>query len=200
MTNAEQVVLNRLNADNWAELYRCRWSQPDAERVVPQLERLLKSEDLQIKNEALRALFRIGPSAVSAAAAVAKLIGSGGDPLTKQLAVLTLGQIAHKVPSLCVHPLASALSDPSCCQDAMRTLAIIGSKATDALERVLQRYNDPNAKIRKATVVTAAAIDATHPEVMRLMRKASSDRSKIVREAVAKCSRKGKKGTERIRL
>jgi len=189
MTIAEQAVLNRVNADNWAELYRCRWSQTDAERVVPQLERLLESEDLEIKNEALRALFRIGPSAVSAASEVAKLIGSA-DPITKQLAVLTLGQIAHKMPSLCVEPLASVLSDPLCCQDAMRTLAFIGSKATDALERVLQRFSDPNAKIRKAAVVTAVAIDATHPEVMRLISKASSDRSKIVREAAAKCSRK----------
>ena len=36
MSIAEQAILDRVNADNWALLYRCRWSKPDAEHVVPQ--------------------------------------------------------------------------------------------------------------------------------------------------------------------
>lgn len=37
MSAEEQAILYLVNADNWAELYRCRWSAPDADRVVPQL-------------------------------------------------------------------------------------------------------------------------------------------------------------------
>ena len=175
-----------MNADNWAMLYRCRWSNADAERVVPQLAELLNSDNIQIANEALRALFRIGTPAVSAAPEVVKLTQSR-NPITKQLSVLTLGQIAHQVPSLCVGPLALALTDPICCRDALRALAFIGSEACEVLEHVKHLFNDPNAKIRKAALVTAAAIGGKDPEIVGFLRGATGDRSKIVREAASKC-------------
>jgi HEAT repeat protein len=191
MSLAEQAILDRLNADNWAVLYRCRWSKPEAEQVVPQLERLLDSEDRQITDEALRGLFRIGTPAVSAASRVASLIQSQ-EPITRQLAVLTLGQIAHKVPSLCVEPLASVLSDPLCCRDSMRSLAFIGRAALASIDRVQQRFNDRDAKIRKDALLTAAAIDSMHPGTIELIGKASKDRSKVVRDAATKCAQKNK--------
>ena len=110
MSADEQAVLDRVNAENWAELYRCRWSTPDAQRVVPQMVQLLRSDDPEVVDEALRALFRIGTAAISAAEPVARLTQSDS-PITKKLAVLTLGQIAHTVPELCVEPLASVLTD-----------------------------------------------------------------------------------------
>ena len=191
MSNTEQAILDRLNADNWAVLYRCRWSKLEAEQVVPQLETLLDSEDREIRDEALRGLFRIGTSAVSAASRVASLIESQ-DPITRQLAVLTLGQIAFEVPDLCVEPLASVLSDPLCCRDAMRSLAIIGRNALSAIERVQERFNDRDAKIRMAALLTATAIDSTHPGTIELIDEASKDRSKVIRDAAAKCKQKVK--------
>lgn len=193
MSIAERAILDRLNADNWAVLYRCRWSKPEAEQVVPQLEKLLDSEDCQIVDEALRGLFRIGTPAVSAASRVASLIQSQ-EPITRQLAVLTLGQIAHKVPGLCVEPLASVLSDPLCCRDAMRSLAFIGRNALAVIERVHQRFDDRDAKIRKAALVTATAIDCTHPGTINLIDKALKDPSKVVRDAANKCVQKVKTG------
>jgi HEAT repeat protein len=193
MSNVEQAILDRLNADNWAALYRCRWSRPDAEQVIPQLEELLKSQDPLIIDEALRGLFRIGTPAVAAASSVATLIDSPA-PITRHMAVLTLGSIAHEVPELCVEPLASVLSDPLCCKDAMRTLAFIGRDALSAIERVHQRFCDPDAKIRKAVVLTAAAIGATHPGTIELLSRASTDRSKVVRDAAARCLKKGEAG------
>ena len=68
-------------------------------------------------------------------------------PITKQLAVLTLGQIAHTVPALCVEPLTSALTDPMCCRDALRILAFIGPKAETALERALPLFKNTDAKV-----------------------------------------------------
>jgi hypothetical protein len=185
MSTDEQDILDRVNADNWAGLYRCRWSVPDAERIVPQLAHLLESDDSQIIDEALRALFRIGTAAVSATVPVARLTQSQV-PITKQLAVLTLGQIAHTVPALCVAPLASVLTDPMCCRDAMRVLAFIGPEAETALDRVLPLFKDTDAKIRKAAVVAAASINADHPDVIEILRLAANDRSKIVREAAGK--------------
>lgn len=188
MSADDQAILDRVNADNWSELYRCRWSSADAERVVPQLVQLLRSGDSQIIDEALRALYRIGTAAILAAEPVAKLTQSQS-PITKQLAVLSLGQIAHTVPALCVEPLASVLTDPLCCRDAMRGLAFVGPKAESALDRVLPLFKDTDAKVRKAVVVTAASINADHPGVMEILRLASKDRSKIVREAAVKSLR-----------
>ncbi len=185
MSAAEQAILDRVNADNWAVLYRCRWSKPDAEHVVPDLAQLLESESPQITQEALRALFRIGTPAVSAAPHVARLTRSL-DHMTKHLAVLTLGQIAHTNPGLCVEPLASALNDPICCRDALRALAFIGLEANRALDRVKPLISDPDTKVRKAAVVTAAAINVSDPDVIKLLRRASADRSKVVREAAGK--------------
>ena len=185
MSADEQAILDRVNAENWAELYRCRWSAPDAERIVPQLVPLLRSDDPLIIDETLRALFRIGTPAISAGESVARLTQSSS-PITKQLAVLTLGQIAHPVPELCVEPLASVLTDPLCCRNALRVLAFVGSKAEAALDRVLLLFRDTNAKVRKAVVVTATSIKSDHPEVMEILHLASKDRSKIVREAAVK--------------
>jgi HEAT repeat protein len=185
MSADDQAILDRVNSENWAELYRCRWSTPDAERVVPQLVQLLRSDDPQIVDEALRALFRVGTAAISAAEPVARLTQSDS-PITKQLAVLTLGQIAHTVPELCVEPLASVLTDSLCCRDAMRVLAFVGSKAETALDRVLPLFRDTDAKVRKAALITAASIKPDHPDVMEILHLASKDRSKIVRDAALK--------------
>ena len=193
MSIAEQAILDRLNADNSAVLYRCRWSKPEAEQVVPQLEELLDSENHQIANEALRGLFRIGTPAASAAARVVSLIQSR-EPITRRLAVQTLGSIAHKVPDICVEPLASVLSDPLCCQDAMRSLAFIGRNALAAIQRVHQQFDDRDAKIRKAALLTATAIDPTHPGTIELLDKATTDRSKVIRDAAAKCANNAKTG------
>lgn len=182
MSAEERVILDRINANNWAELYRCRWSAPDADRVVPQLIRMLEGDDIQFVDEALRALFRIGTAGVSAAGPVAKLTQSVF-PITKELAVLTLGQIGQTVPALCIEPVASVLTDPKCCHGALRILAFMGRKADVALDRVLPLFQHGDAKIRKAVVVAAASINASHPGTLRILRLASQDRSKIVREA-----------------
>lgn len=185
MSAEEKAILDRVNADDWAELYRCRWSAVDADRVIPQLVRMLESEDSQIIDEALRALFRIGTAAVSVAGPVAKLTQSV-IPVTKQLAVLTLGQIAHIAPSQCVEPLASVLTDPMCSRDALRVLAFIGPEAETALDRVLLLFENTDAKVRKAVVAAATSINAHHPDVVKILSLASDDRSKIVREAAGK--------------
>lgn len=193
MTIDEQAIIDEVNADNWAMLYRCRWSRPDADRVVPQLAKLLDSTAPQIRHESLRALFRIGTPAAPAARRVAELTRSK-DSMTKRLAVLTLGQIAHTQPNVCVDPLASTLNDPECCRDALRALAFIGSEAKTAINQVKQLFDSADAKVRKAAVVAAAEIDASNPEIITLLQKATTDRSKIVRDAASKCLQTAENG------
>lgn len=187
MTADEQAILDQLNADQHAVLYRCRWSAPDAKVVVPQLTALLSSKEGEIVDEALRALFRIGTPAEHAACEVAALVDSPA-PITRRLAVQTLGQIAHHKPELCVQPVAAALSDEWCCRDAMRVLAFIGTPAHGALRDVARLYTSRDAKVRKAAIVTAAAIGAARKETVELLNNALHDHSKIVREAAKRAA------------
>ena len=193
MTTDEQAILDEVNANNWAILYRCRWSQPDADRVVPQLAKLLDSTAPQITHESLRAIFRIGTPAAPVAPRVIELIRSK-DSITKRLAVLALGQIAHTIPNVCVEPLASTLSDPECCRDALRALAFIGGEAKSAINQVQTLITSTDAKVRKAALITAAEIDASNPEIIALLQKATTDRSKTVRDAANKCLQTAESG------
>ncbi|WDI42599.1 HEAT repeat domain-containing protein [Bremerella sp. P1] len=186
MTQEEQATIDRFNADNWAMLYRCRWSPEDADQVVPQLLELLKSKDPEIQQESLRALFRIGTPAAPAANQVAELTCSNV-PMTKRLAVLAIGQIAYELPEVCVGPVAATLSDPECCRDALRILKYIGEAAAGALDKVKPLLSNPDAKVRRDAVKALAKMNAADPQVIDLIREATNDGSKIVREASSKC-------------
>ncbi len=72
----------------------------------------------------------------------------------------------------------------------MRSLAFIGQNALAAIERVHERFDDRDAKIRKAALLTATAIDSTHPGTIELIGMAAKDGSKVVRDAATKCSQK----------
>ena len=185
MSVDELAILNRVNADNRAELYRCRCSKTDVERLVPELRELLKSQSVEIVREGLRALYCIGTPANSLASQVAALIQSS-DPLTKRLAVLTLGAIAYTIPNISVEPIASTLNDQLCCRDALRILELIRLPAHQSLDRIKPLFFDPDAKVRKAAVETASAINLSDSDVHRLLCEATMDRSKIVRDAASK--------------
>lgn len=188
MTKQERAILKRFNAHDSEILYRCRWSQADADEVVPQLIDLLDSTDPLIQHEALRALFTIGTPGAPAADRVAELTRSA-DEMAKRLAVLALGQIAYTMPDVCVEPVAETLSDPACCRDALRILAYIGPAASGAIDRVKPLFSNADAKVRKDAVKAAANMSPTDPEVLNLLHQATNDRSKIVREAASKCLR-----------
>lgn len=184
METASEFI-KALMADNGAALYRCRWSEDDARRVVPRLTQILSDDDPLLVDEALRALFTIGTPAVAAAGRVAPLIDSE-HRITRQLATLTLGQIAHKKPGLCIGPITAALDRDECRHDALRILKFLGHSARSSLVKVASYYDRPDAKTRRLAAVAAIAIDAESEVARQLVARASSDRSKAVRTAVQK--------------
>ena len=187
MESASEFIA-KVMADNLAVLYRCRWSDDDAQRVVPRLTEILSDNDPGVVDEALRALFKIGTPAVAAASRVAPLIDSE-HRITRQLATLALGQIAHKEPGLCVGPVTAALDRDECRHDALRILKFLGHAAKSSIVKVVSYYDSPDAKTRRLAAVTAIAIDAESEVVQQLAATAASDRSKAVRTAVQKAMR-----------
>ena len=107
-------------------------------------------------------------------------------PNHKAVGVLTLGQVAHKKPELCVPAATSALRDDDRCRDAMRILAFIGPSARSALPPVIEKFSHSDATVRKAALITAIAIAPHERAVMDLVNAAASDRSKIVRAVAEK--------------
>ena len=184
MKSASEFIADVM-ADNCAVLYRCRWSDVDAQRVVPRLTQILSDNDPAVVDEALRALFTIGTPAVAAASRVAPLIDSE-HRITRQLATLALGQIAHKEPDLCVGPVTGALDRDECRHDALRILKFLGYAARSSIVKVASYYDSPDAKTRRLAAVTAIAIDAKSEVVQELATRVESDRSKAVRTAVQK--------------
>jgi hypothetical protein len=180
-------ILSGLAVDNRALLYRCRWSQDDADRIIPQLIHILYDHDDTIVHEALRSLFTIGAPAARASASVIPLTTSTNQ-MTRQLAVLTLGQIAHHEPDVCVSPIAKTLQDPECRHDALRILAFIGGGAREALSDVIACYESADAKTRKLALKGALSIDSDSTATHGLIEKAKRDRSKIVRDVISKMS------------
>jgi len=174
-----------VNRDNRCMLYKCRWSSDEANRIVPELIRVLSDEDHLLVDESLRALFVIGTPAVAAACHVVPLISSSF-PITRQLAVLALGQIAHKRPEICVEPMTKALDRDDVSQNALRILAFLGGKATIALPAIVEKYRSEDAKTRKMVVTAVAAIDAYSEMVRQLFANAKTDCSKLVRAAADK--------------
>jgi HEAT repeat protein len=180
--NAHARFLASLNGKQREVLDRCRWSKKDADRIVPRLTQILSCDDRLLVDDALRALFDIGTPAVQAASQVIPLVVSK-HPITRQLAVITLGQIAHTRPKTCLQPLIGALDDDACRNDAIRILAYLKEKAKPAVAALVRQAGHKDAKTRAAVVKAVAAIDRRSKAALALFAQAKTDRSQVVRLA-----------------
>jgi HEAT repeat protein len=180
--------LAEATADDRALLYRSRWSKQDARRVVPQLAAALSDANPAIVQEALRSLFIIGNPAAPAAPDVARLVETE-DLMTRRLAVLALGQIAHKDPNRCLGPVTAALKHRECRHDALRILAFLGRDARRSLSAVISCYASQDAHTRRLAVKAALAIDKQASATRLLVLKAARDRSASVRAVLAKAAK-----------
>ena len=145
----------------------------------------------------MRLKHRCAPAA-AAAPSVARLIESD-HAITRQLATLAIGQIAHKDPSLCVGPVMSALMHDECRHPALRILAFLGDAAKCALLAVAPFYESPDAKTRKLAAIAALSIDVESEVSQQIIAKARTDRSRAVRSAVDRAEQKAQQAGSRQR-
>jgi hypothetical protein len=190
MRNGADIIAE-VTADNRAVLYRCRWSPHHAARVVPDLIQTLSDRNPAIVDEALRSLFTIGTPAIAAASCVAQLIKSQW-AITRQVATLTLGSIAHTEPDICIGPITGALDDKKCRHDALRILKSFGTAAMSALPNVTPFWESPDAKTRRLAYITAISIAGDAEVAREIASKARADRSQAVRVAVEKAMQKAR--------
>src|SRR5205809_4737167 len=103
-TSEARETIDHLEADQFEALYRCRWDAEHAADVVPVLVSCLAVDDTKVLHRALLALFRIGPTAHSAADAVTRLMFHP-DTLVCEVATHTLGGICCHCPERAIKPL-----------------------------------------------------------------------------------------------
>jgi HEAT repeat protein len=178
-------ILDRVNADNFAVLYRCRWRPEVAEEIAPQLAELLTHFDSRIVAESLRALHRIGPAAFSSKSAV-HLSLSHSDLIVRKLAVSALAAICLERPNDAIPGIVIAADDSELLETCLMALINFGSAAASAAPLFCRCYKNRNSKIRRLAVRALRACGATDDESVEVMLTALHDSSNDVRRAAAR--------------
>ncbi len=183
-------ILQELSADSWGQLYRCRWSAEQRCRILPLLQELLESPDALTQQAGLDFAGRIGVcnqlGALEPIVLPVIRLTFDSDPMTRSMAVAVLSIIGRDAPEPACKALIVHLDDPELTAPALRGIMSIGQPADAAVPHVIPLCGATEAKLRILAIRTLAAIGAKSPEVDRILKAASNDRSKVVRAAAEK--------------
>jgi HEAT repeat protein len=179
------AFLEEVNENYRAKLYRCRHSASDVAIIVPKLTIILDSKDHLLVDEAMRSLCTIGTPAEEAAIHLIPHLRSEY-PITRELAILTLGNIAHKRPDICLEPTIASLDDERCRPHAIRILAFLKQHAKSAIPALLKHFESKDAKTRKAVLKAVVEIEGKSEVAIGVVARAKLDKSAIVRSAAGK--------------
>jgi HEAT repeat protein len=192
-TNDAREVLDRLEADTFAELYKSRWDAAHAETVVPALISCLKVSDTAVLHRALSALARIGPEAQQAIDAVIRLMFHA-DPLIADAAIHALGRISLKCPERAVAPLVHAASKPATQKPALFALIGFGRNANSTASAFATAFASRDARIRRLALRGLKEIGADASIAEPIVALALKDTNAEVRAAAKKLSVSVRKG------
>jgi hypothetical protein len=182
---APALLLTEVNANNREILYRCRWSEEAASDIVPKLVALLTHDKPTVVAESLRALHCIGPRAVRAAAAIARLL-EYPDPIMVHLAVSTLGRVCLEDPGLAIQPLIEAGNRPTLLDVVLFALIDFGPAGAIASPLFVRAFDSRSAKTRRLAVRAIRASQATDPASIQVLERARVDSNAEVRKAAAR--------------
>jgi hypothetical protein len=189
MTTAEaQETLDKLEANQFEALYRCRWDTERAAHVVPLLVSCLGVDDTKILHKTLLALFRIGPVAHSAADAVIRLMFHP-DTLICEVATHTLGGICCHCPERAVKPLTQVALDPKLQKAALFSLIGLGRGAAPAAGVFVASFESSDALIRRLAVRGLAGSGARRSVAGPVLSRALKDRNGQVRAVAERLAR-----------
>jgi hypothetical protein len=182
-------VLSKLEANNWADLFRSRWDHSHAEKIVPMLLSCLEVEDVSILHRALSALHRIGPEAHNAIDRVIRLM-EHQDKLICEVAIYTLASISFRCPERAIGPLTQMAAHDEFLKPALFSLIALGRGAASAAEVFISAFNSRDARIRRLALrgLTETGADAT--SVQKVLSRALNDRNGQVRSAAERLAQR----------
>jgi hypothetical protein len=182
-TDEANQVLARLEADNFADLYRSRWDAAHAEKVVAMLLPCLKLEDNLVLHRALFALARIGPEADDAAIAAVTRLVFHTDRIVAEVAIHALGGMSLRSPHKVLKPLMLAASVPELQKAALFSLLRFGEAAGSAAAVFVTAFESRDARIRRLAIRGLSEIGADLEIVQQVLPRALKDKNGQVRLA-----------------
>jgi HEAT repeat protein len=180
------ATLDRLEADMWRELYRCRYDQDHREATISVLADLLGNPSSEVHQRALRAVGRIGLcDVVGALSALVPLVcryTQDPDLLTRRTAVGVLHGVGRDNPDVAVPALVRACGDDSLMDAALLALISIGRNAQTAIPCFHKCATHSKGKIRRLAMRGLGATNADDDQSRSILQGALEDRNQRVRE------------------
>jgi len=189
MPRSASETLDRLEADDFALLFECRWSKKRRDEVLPILTRLARHRDRDIRHRAMWAVHRIGHCFRKGAmkATVPEITRNMQDKnlLTRKIATGTLIAVGGDNPAVAVPALVEAAKENELLVPAMQALIGIGVRARKATPVFQEAATHSQAKIRCLAIRGLGDV-ATLSEATPTLELAMNDRSQQVRDLAAK--------------
>lgn len=182
-TDEANQVLDRLESDNFAELYRSRWDAAHAAKVVAKLLPCLRLEDNLVLHRALFALARIGPEADKTAIAAVTRLVFHTNRIVAEVAIAALGGMSLRSPNKVLKPLMQAASVPELQKAALFSLLRFGQAASSAATVFVTAFESRDARIRRLAIRGLSEIGASLEIVQQVLPRALKDKNGQVRLA-----------------
>ncbi len=157
---------------SWS-LYRVRHDGEYREAMLPVLATLLASDDIAIKQRAMRAVATIGhcdtPGALADLVPLVCTASHHEDELTRRTAISALFAIGRDNPEIAVPALIRACDDEQLLQASMLALIEIGEAARPAAACFRRFAGHSHGKIRRLVMRGLGAINAHDEESRRVL-------------------------------
>ncbi len=184
--------LDRLDANQWEALYRCRTDPDHRQKLLPILQALLENPDPEIRLRALHAVARIGPcqqvGALATLVPIVATLSQSEDLLTRKTAIGCLHGIGQDHPQSAVPALINACEERQLLDNALLALIDLKKKASPALPLYHRLASHPQAKIRRLALRGLAAMEACDARSHAIIQTALQDKSQAVRQLAEKLS------------
>jgi hypothetical protein len=171
----ENKILDVLETDNRALLYKARWNEKIAGEVVPQIIDLLSSSNRETLRRSLNVLVTIGPSARSALDAVIPYLQSDDDVISR-CAALAVSCIALHDSDAAIQPLQNAYRE-GFEKPILDALICFKSNARSTADIFAQAFANKSAKMRLLALRGLKEIEAPSEILKPILSKAEKDRS-----------------------
>jgi hypothetical protein len=188
-------LLNTLEADNWRQLYECRWNKARRRKVVPILVRLLQLREEPVLQRTLSCVARIvccdEIGALSAVVPNVARLATDGSDLTQRMAVGVLYGIGRDNPEAAVGSLKSASQRSNLLVPALQALIQIGPAARPAAGLFQKATKHQQSKVRCLGLRGLVAVYGNSPKTSAFLKKTiTSDKSRAVRDMAEKLMRR----------
>ncbi|MBX3628156.1 MAG: HEAT repeat domain-containing protein [Rhizobacter sp.] len=182
-------LLDQVEANNKAVLYRCRLSQQLTDDLAPALVALLQSSDRGVVFRSLAALHTIGPAAKQTIAGI-RLLLDHPDPEVQKAAIFTLSHVGLDTPEQVMPLLLERVESAVHVEALLFAFIHIGHNASAGLPLVASAIRSSSGHTRRLALRCLEAIGTSEAAAAPLLLAAQNDRNAEVRAMASKIAKR----------